>query len=121
MGLAPHADTLPGLLPDVDACPIHRCELAHEMSREPDAELLDLPDRLASEREYGVLLRVRRHDLAVVAGEMGFGEVPRQRHTYGQIPHLVQRAGLGDAHHVRLGLAVLVVSEKDRHVPLYVV
>ena len=121
VGLAPHADTLPGLLPDVDACPIHRCELAHEMSREPDAELLDLPDRLASEREYGVLLRVRRHDLAVVAGEMGFGEVPRQRHTYGQIPHLVQRAGLGDAHHVRLGLAVLVVPEKDRHVPLYVV
>src|SRR5437660_6836046 len=87
----------------------------------PYTTLFDLADRLFGEREDGVLLRVGRHDLAVVAGEVRLGEVAREGHADVEVLELVPPAGPRDAHHVRLGFPVLVVAEDHVHVPLYVV
>ena len=118
MRLALGADAFPGAFLDGYARAIDRRELVHEVSREPDPEVLDLTDRFTSKREDGVLLGVGRDDLAVVAGEMGVAEVAGQGDADVEVFDLVRCAVPGDAHHVGFGLAVLVVAQDDGHVPL---
>ncbi len=86
------------------------------MPAEAQREILDLADRVLGEGEYGVLLRVRRDHMAVVAGEVGGGKVAGERDAHRHVLELV-RGAPGHAHHVRLRLSVLVVPQADRHVP----
>ena len=88
------------------------------MPREAETEILDLADRFPRKRKDGVLLRVGRNHLAVVAAEMRFGEIARQRNADGEVLDLVLCSRPRHADDVRLRLAVLVVAEDDGHVPL---
>src|SRR5207302_23691 len=78
-------DVRPRGFVDVDPSPINRRELADEMPRQPETEIFDLADRLASKREDGVLLRVGGDDLAVVAADVGLGEIAGQRDGDGEV------------------------------------
>src|SRR4029077_487366 len=118
---AGHLDASPRMLLDRHPSAIDGPEVACEMASQAEAELLDLAyRRLFCERKHRVLLCVSGHDVAVVTvGVAGF-EVAGQRDGDGDVFDLVNGAMSGDADHVGLGLAVLVVAENDGHRPLYV-
>jgi hypothetical protein len=112
-------DPAPRILLDRNARAVNSWVVVREMTRKPQRELLDLSDcRLLGERVHRVLLRVRRHDVAVVAREVARGKVTRQRDADVDVLDLVHRtvgAALRHAHQMGLRLPVLVVSEADRH------
>jgi hypothetical protein len=88
------------------------------MARQADAEVLDLADAFAREREDGVLLCIGWHDLAVVAGEVRLREIAGQSDADVDVLELVLRPGAVDADDMRLRLAVLVIAEDDGNAPL---
>jgi hypothetical protein len=96
-------------------------EIAGEMSSQAEAELFDLAHRrLFRKGKYRVLLRVRGHDVGVVAIDVAGLEVAGKRDGDGKVLDLVGAAISGDADQMRLRLPVLVVAEDDFHWPLYV-
>src|ERR1700730_11694580 len=119
MRLTANLDPGPFVFLDRDACPVHGWKVVREMARQPQGELLDLAHgRLLGEGEDRVLLGVRRNDVAVVPGEVAGGKVTGQRNADADVFDLVHRTfrpALRHAHHVRLGLAVLVLAKPDRH------
>ena len=116
--LAADADVGPGGFVDVHAGAVDGRELADEMPGQPEAEILDVADRVAREGENGVLLGVSRHDFAVVPAEVRLGEIARKRNGDCEVPNFMGPTGLCDPNDMRLRLAVLVVAEDDGHVPL---
>ena len=82
-------DAVPRMFLDRHPRALHCIELAHEMPRKAQPEVLDLTDAVAREREHGVLLRVGGEDLAVVAGQVRRGEIARQGDADGQVLDVV--------------------------------
>ena len=88
---------------------------AGEVPGQPQAERLGGADAVPREREDGVLLRVRRQDVGVVAGRVGGGEVAAQARADIEVDEGVPRGRAVDRDHADLGLSVLVRPEHDRH------
>src|SRR5882672_8513122 len=105
----------PWLFLDRYSSALYRRMVADELVGESKGEVLDLADRrILRQCEDGVLLRVGRDHLAVVAGQMCGGEVTRQHDAHGHVLDVVNRplgTALGDADDMGLGLPVLVVAK----------
>ncbi len=96
-------------------------EIAGEMASQAETELLDLAHRrFFREGKHRVLLRVCGHDVGVVTFDVAGSEVAGKRDGDRDVFDLVDAAISGDADHVGLSLAVLVVADDDCHWPLYV-
>src|ERR1700680_3543355 len=118
-------DSRPWLLCDGDSGAMHGAMLRHEMARQSKRQLLDLARwKLLGKGEDRVLLRVGRHDVAVVTDEMRRGEVSRERHAHRHVLDAVKStvlAALGDADDVSLRLSILIAAQDDAghpYVPL---
>ena len=114
-----HPHPLPGVLVDLDPAALDRLDVADEVPAEGEGELLDLahPDLLGV-REDGVLLGVGGQHAALVAGQVGGGEVTAQGGGDVEVADLVPRLVPVDADHPVLRLAVLVRAKDDAHGPL---
>jgi hypothetical protein len=110
---APGHDPLPGVPLGRPAPTGHARERAREVVGEAQQELLGRADPIPGEREDGVLLRVGRHDVPVVALEMRGGEVPAELRRDAEVVDLVPVAAAGDLDDADLRLAVPVGAEDD--------
>ena len=118
MWVRPSADSNARPLVFLDCHPraTDRFKAGGEVASQADPKLLTLPHRrFLGEREHGVLLRVGRHHLGVVAGDMAGLEVTGERDADHEVFDLVTFAIAGHTNQVRFGLPVLVVAEDDRH------
>ncbi len=120
--LAAGGDACPRLLGDRDSRTRYRPVVAHEVPAEAKRKILDLAHRILGKYEHRVLLRVGGDDVAVVAGQVSRGEVPRERDADRHVLDVVSRAA-GHPDDVSLRLPVLVVAENygQTQMPLYVV
>jgi CRISPR/Cas system-associated exonuclease Cas4 (RecB family) len=109
-------DPVPAVLLDPDLGPGDPFEVIDEVAAQAQAEVLDLAHPvLLGEGVDGVLLGVGGDDVRVVARQVRGGEVAAQRGGHVQILDLVPVAVPGDVDQADLGLAVLVVAERDGH------
>ena len=109
-------DPLPARRLDVHARAVDRLERGDEVARQAQRELLDLPHRLLpGEREHGVLLRVGRHDVGVVAGDVDVLQIAGERDPDVEVAEPVLGCGPVDGDHPDLRLAVLVGSDPHAH------
>src|SRR5665213_1533684 len=119
MWLPSDLDPAPRVFLNRHSRPGHGWKVVSEVMCETQRELLDLANPFfLGEGVDGVLLRVGRHDVAVVANKMAGGKVAHERDADGDVLDLVhrtERSTLRHAQHVRLGLPILVFAEPDRH------
>ena len=83
------------------------------MIGQAEQEGLGRADAVAREREDGVLLRVGRHDVRVVALEVRRGEVAAELRGDVEVVDLVPGRVARDLDDAHLGLAVPVGAEDD--------
>src|SRR6476661_3788513 len=88
-------------------------ELAGEVPSESHRELLDRSDAVAGEGVHRVLLRVRGHDVRVVALGVHRVEVAAELRGDADVLDLVSLGVAGDLDQPDLRLAVLVLAEHD--------
>jgi hypothetical protein len=101
------ARAVPPVLLDLDPRTGEGGVLRDEVPSEPQPELLDLANTvLLGEGEDGVLLRVRRQDVGVVAGQVRGVEVAGKRDAHVEVGQLVRGLAAVDPYQADLGLAV---------------
>jgi hypothetical protein len=109
-------DAVPAVLLDPDLSPGDPLEVVGEVAPQAQPEVLDLAHPvLLGEGVDGVLLGVGGDHVRVVAAGVGGGEVAPQRGGHAEVLELVPVAVPGDVDQANLGLAVLVVAERDGH------
>src|SRR6476469_5851236 len=80
MRLAADLDPRPRVFLDRDTRSVNAWKVMSEVTRQPQRELLDLPDRrFLGEGVDGVFLRIGGYDVGVVALEVAAGEVSGER------------------------------------------
>jgi hypothetical protein len=109
-------DAVPGVLLDTDPGRGDRLLGAGEVPGEPEAELLGGRDAtFLGEGEHGVLHRVGRQHVGVVAAVVDVVHGAGQRDGDAEVLDVVDAALTGDPDDAGLRLAVLVLAEKRGH------
>src|SRR5207245_2959794 len=88
------------------------------VSRYRHLAVIDVGHGIGVEGQMAFFLLLGRDHLAVVARDVGGGEVARECDAVVQVFDLMHPVVLGDTHDMRVPLALLVVAKDDRHMPL---